>query len=66
MTVNNSTNVTRGAAFLLAFALDVRAALKDVAVVWVLFHSFLVEEKVFYFTEAFSPHWLCLCRDTSV
>lgn len=35
MTVNNSTNVTFSAAFQVAFALNVRAALQDVAVIWV-------------------------------
>lgn len=66
MTVNNSTNSTFSATFQVAFALNVRAALLDVAVVWVLFHSFLGEKKGVLLTDAFSPHWLCLCRGTSV
>lgn len=66
LTVNNSTNVMFSAAFQVAFALNVRAALLDVTVVWVLFHSFLGEKKGVLLTDAFSPHWLCLCRDYSV
>lgn len=34
--------------FQVAFALNVRAAFLDVAVVWVLFHGFLGEKKMFY------------------
>lgn len=48
MAVNNSTNVTFSADFQVTFALNVRASLLDVAVLWVLFHSFLGEKKVFY------------------
>lgn len=62
MTVNNSTNVLFSAAFQGAFALNVRAALLDVAVVWVLFHSFLGEKKVFY-SQMHSVHIGCVCAE---
>lgn len=48
--------------FQVAFALNVRAAFLDVAVVWVLFHSFLGEKKVFYL-QMHSVHIGYICAE---
>lgn len=62
MTVGNSTNVTFSAAFQIAFARNVRAALLDVAVVWVSFQSFLGGKSVFYF-QMHSVHLGHVCAE---